>query len=91
MIFAVTSFAYPDYHYDQVVALDLPFHDQHGGGPVYFLAFDGTKEELVQALGLSGELDKYHALVLRVPRHKWSAFDSLREWMEANGMLERLE
>ena len=91
MIYAITSFAYPDHHYDQVAALGLPFHDQYGGGPVYFLAYDGTKEELVQALGFSGEFAADHALVLPVPRHKWSQFDSLWGWMEANGMVERLE
>ena len=91
MIYAVTSFAYPDHHYDRVVALGLPFHDRHGGGPVYFVSFDGAKAELVKALGLCGEFDKDHALVLPVPPHKYSDFEGLQEWMEANGIGDRLE
>ena len=55
MICANTFFAYPDDHYDQVVALGLPFHDQCCGGVLFALASNETKEDPVKTLGLSGD------------------------------------
>ena len=91
MNYAITSFAYPAHHCAQVVALGLPFYDLYCGGPVSPLAFDETKEDPIKTLGISGDYDKGRRFVLPVPRHKDRDFDGLRERMERNAMLERVE
>ena len=91
MIHAITFLAYPDHPCAQVVALGMSFHDQYRGGPVSFLAFDRPKGDLVKIFGLFVDNDQDHPLVLRFPQHRYGDFDGMRERVEANGMLERVE
>ena len=86
MIYAVVSFAFPDYHRDSVQALGRPYYDQHGNGPVYFVSFPGTKAQLVEALRLVGDVSIDHAVVSLVRPHQYLDFDGLPEWMERHGI-----
>ena len=86
MIYAVISFEYPCRIGDKLQILGAPFFDQHGKGSVYFVAYAGTKAELIEALGLAGDVRLDHVVVSTVPGHRYWDFEGLTEWMERNGI-----
>ena len=54
---------------------------------MYFVAYAGTKAELLEALGLAGDVRLGHAVVSTVPAHRYWDFEGLTEWMEDNGIV----
>ena len=86
MIYAVISFEYPCRIGDKLEILGAPFFDQHGKGSVYFVAYAGTKAELIEALGLAGDVRLDHVVVSTVPGHRYWDFEGLTQWMERNGI-----
>ena len=93
MIYVLLSHAEPHRHSDLLRALGVPVYDPEvgrgrGPGPVYFFPFEGSKEELQQALGLVGAWHEDRAFVSLVPRHKYWDFDGLFEWLGRHGLRE---
>ena len=93
VIYALISYAEPDHHSDALRALGVRVYEpeaagRRGPGPVYFFPFEGSKEELQQALGLVGAWHEDRAFVSLVPRHKYWDFDGLFEWLGRHGLRE---
>ena len=90
VIYALISLVEPYHHSDALLALGVPVHDPEadrgrGPGPVYFFPFEGSKEELQQALGLVGAWHEDRAFVSPVPCHTYRDFDGLFEWLGRHG------
>ena len=90
VLYALLSHAEPDHHSDALRALGVPVYEpeaagRRGPGPVYFFPFEGSKEELQQALGLVGAWHEDRAFVSPVPCHTYRDFDGLFEWLGRHG------
>ena len=67
VIYVAISFEYRCGFGERLQTLGAPFFDQHGGGPVYFVVYARTKSELLETLGLPGDVRLDHAIVSTVP------------------------
>ena len=56
VIYVAISFEYRCGFGERLQTLGAPFFDQHGGGPVYFVVYARTKSELLETLGLPGDV-----------------------------------